>query len=219
MKKVKIIILLLIIAVASHAQQPPFWNDIQAFKKQDSIKMPLANQVLFIGSSSFTIWTDIQSYFPAIHIINRGFGGSSISDLLMYKEDVIFKYRPKQIVIYCGENDFAANDTASVETVVSKFKLLFTLIRNRNKKIPVAFVSLKPSPARQHLMPKFVAANKQIEIFLKQYRQAVFIDVYYRMLDKDGSPRKDIFGPDNLHMNVKGYAIWQKAIAPYLVKN
>ncbi len=219
MKKVKIIILLLIIAVASHAQQPPFWNDIQAFKKQDSIKMPLANQVLFIGSSSFTIWTDIQSYFPAIHIINRGFGGSSISDLLMYKEDVIFKYRPKQIVIYCGENDFAANDTASAETVVSKFKLLFTLIRNWNKKIPVAFVSLKPSPARQHLMSKFVAANKQIETFLKQYRQAVFIDVYYKMLDKDGSPRKDIFGPDNLHMNAKGYAIWQKTIAPYLVKN
>lgn len=219
MKKIKIAILFLIVAVTSQAQQPAFWNDIEAFKKQDSIKMPLANQVLFTGSSSFTKWTDIQNYFPATPIINRGFGGSSFSDLLMYKEQVIFKYHPKQIVIYCGENDFASNDTVSVETVVSKFKLLFTLIRNWNKKIPVAFVSLKPSPSRQHLMPKFVAANKQIELFLKQYRKAAFIDVYFKMLDKDGSPMKDIFGPDNLHMNAKGYAIWQKAIAPYLVKN
>ncbi|MFM9908859.1 MAG: GDSL-type esterase/lipase family protein, partial [Chitinophagaceae bacterium] len=200
-------------------QQPPFWNDIQAFQKKDSIKMPQTNQVLFIGSSSFTMWTDIQNYFPAIPIINRGFGGSSISDLLMYKEEVIFKYRPKQIVIYCGENDFAASDTVSVETVVLRFKELFTAIRSRYKKIHIAYVSMKPSPSRQQLMPKFVSANTKIKLFLKQYRNTAFIDVYHKMLKPGDTPMTDIFLDDNLHMNAKGYTIWQKAIAPYLVKN
>ena len=32
-------------------------------------------------------------------------------------------------------------------------------------------------------------------------------------------PRNDIFLSDGLHMNAKGYAIWQKIIEPYLLKN
>jgi len=201
-----------------YAQQPPFWNDIQAFKKQDSIHMPAARQVLFVGSSSFTKWTDVQSYFPSIPIINRGFGGSSLTDLLRYKEDVIFKYKPKQIVIYCGENDFAGSDTISVTTVVKRFTELFGLIRSRYKDIPIAYVSMKPSPSRQYLMPKFEKANMAIQQFLKKYKKTVFIDVYHSMLKPDGAPMTDIFVQDNLHMNAKGYAIWKKQIAPHLLK-
>jgi lysophospholipase L1-like esterase len=38
------------------------------------------------------------------------------------------------------------------------------------------------------------------------------------MLDTNGMVFKDIFIGDKLHMNAKGYAIWQKIIAPTLVK-
>ena len=31
-------------------------------------------------------------------------------------------------------------------------------------------------------------------------------------------PMEDIFLNDRLHMNAKGYAIWQKIIEPYLIK-
>jgi len=219
MKHILSIAILLFVANTINAQQPPFWNDIQNFKKQDSIKMPAQKQVLFVGSSSFTNWKDVQNYFPSIPIINRGFGGSSLTDVLRYKEDVIFKYNPKQIVIYCGENDFAGNDTLSVETVVARFKELFTHIRNRFKNIPVAYVSMKPSPSRQHLMLKFEQANEKIANYLKKYRKTVFIDVYHHMLKPNGTPMTDIFLADNLHMNAKGYAIWQKLIAPHLLKD
>ena len=181
--------------------------------------MPAARQVLFVGSSSFTNWKDVQNYFPTIPIINRGFGGSSLTDLLRYKEEVIFKYKPKQIVIYCGENDFAGSDTVSVTTVVKRFTELFGLIRSRYKDIPIAYVSMKPSPSRQHLMPKFEKANMEIRQFLKKYKKTVFIDVYHSMLKPDGSPMTDIFLQDNLHMNAKGYAIWKKQIAPHLLKD
>ena len=64
-----------------YAQQDlPFWDDIQAFKHQDSIQMPPQHAILFVGSSSFTKWTDVQNYFPGYTIINRGFGGSSLPD-------------------------------------------------------------------------------------------------------------------------------------------
>jgi lysophospholipase L1-like esterase len=217
MKKLLSVFLLFILFQSGYAQKPDFWDDIEAFRKRDSIEMPAPNQVLFVGSSSFTLWTDVQTYFPSVPILNRGFGGSSLIDLLRYKEEVIFKYKPKQIVMYCGENDFAANDTVSVQTVVGRFKQLFGVTRQRLGNISFVYVSMKPSPSRKHLMPKFAKANAEIRSFLKKYRNTAFVDVYQSMLKPDGSPMTDIFLEDNLHMNAKGYAIWQKLLAPYLL--
>jgi lysophospholipase L1-like esterase len=196
----------------------PFIEEIKAFKKEDSLRFPGSGKILFAGSSSFTKWTDVQNYFPAYPIINRGFGGSSLTDLIYYAEDVIFKYQPKQIVIYCGENDFAGNDSLYPAQVAQRFIELFNLIRARYKKVPIAYISMKPSPARQHLMPKFNVANVMIRSFLNTKKKTAFIDVYHKMLNEDGTPLKDIFVEDNLHMNAKGYAIWQKIIKDFLKK-
>src|SRR5690242_21061336 len=89
MKLAKHFLLLLFISITQFlsAQNPPFWDDIQAFKKQDSLQMPQQHAILFIGSSSFTKWTDVQNYFPNYTIINRGFGGSSLPDIIRYAED------------------------------------------------------------------------------------------------------------------------------------
>jgi lysophospholipase L1-like esterase len=217
---IRLFLLLFIFSVRLAAQETPlpFWNDIQAFKKQDSVSLPGTGKILLVGSSSFTKWKDVQNYFPTYPIINRGFGGSSLTDVIRYRDDVIFKYQPKQIVIYCGENDFAASDTVSAEMVISRFKELFSLIRSRYKNVPVAYISMKPSPSRQRLLPKFLVANLAIKNFLKKKRKTDFIDVYYKMLKEDGTPMDDIFIDDKLHMNAKGYAIWQKLIEPFLLK-
>jgi lysophospholipase L1-like esterase len=200
------------------AQEIPFWSDIQAFKKQDSLQMPPQHEILFVGSSSFTKWTDVQNYFPNYPIINRGFGGSTLLDVMMYADNVILPYQPKQIVIYCGENDLAYNDSVSAQTVVNRFIALCDIITHVWQNVPIDFVSIKPSPSRAKLMPKMVETNKLIESFLKTKSNTAFIDVYHKMLNANGKPIGEIFGPDSLHMNAKGYAIWQKEIEPYLVK-
>ena len=180
--------------------------------------MPAKNQILFVGSSSFTKWTDVQDYFPRYKIINRGFGGSTLEDVIRYANDIILPYHAKQIVIYCGENDLASSDTVTAEMVFDRFKQLFNIIRKDAPNVAVAFVSLKPSPSRQHLWDKMQVANKQIKNFLATQKKAAFIDVYHKMFNKDGTVMQDIFIEDNLHMNAKGYAIWKKAIQPYLLK-
>lgn len=200
----------------SFCQEPPFWSDIQAFKKQDSMHMPPSHEILFVGSSSFTKWTDVQNYFPNHPIINRGFGGSTLLDVMMYSDNVILPYQPKQIVIYCGENDLAYSDTISAQTVANRFFTLFDLIRHVWEKAPIDYISIKPSPSRAKLMTKMVETNDLIESFLKTKSNTSFIDVYHKMLDANGKPISEIFGPDSLHMNAKGYAIWQKEIEPHL---
>ena len=143
MKKL-IVFLLVFVCIKSFSQQthPPFWQDIQNFKHEDSLHKPPANPILFVGSSSFTKWTDVENYFPGYTIFNRGFGGSTLPDLIGYENDVIFKYNPKEIVIYCGDNDVASSDTITAVTVLRRFQKLYSDIRAKYPKVPVVFVSI-----------------------------------------------------------------------------
>src|SRR6185503_15836500 len=215
----RIINIFLFILLADAVVAQPFADEIKAFKKQDSIQAPPKHAILFVGSSSLRLWKNIQNDFPGYTIINRGFGGSSLPDVIRYEKDIIFPYDPKQIIIYCGENDFASSDTVTVQTVVNRFKTLFADIRNKWSKVPIAFISIKPSPSRWHLKNKIEEANTIIKNFLKKKKKTSFIDVYHKMLGVDGAPLPDIFLEDKLHMNAKGYAIWQKEIQSFLRKD
>ena len=218
MKKIFLLLCIISIGILATAQgtETPFRKEIDAFKKKDSIQMPAAHSILFVGSSSFTKWTDVQDYFPGYPIINRGFGGSSLPDVIRYVDEVIIPYDPKQIVIYCGENDIAGSDTITAQTVLKRFQILFSLIRNKLPKVPIAFVSLKPSVSRWAMEARFVETNKLIKDFLRKQSKTKFINIHDAMLNAGGSVMTDIFIADNLHMNAKGYKIWQPIILPYL---
>jgi lysophospholipase L1-like esterase len=208
----------LFILISAQGFAQPFADEIQAFKTQDAAKPPPEHAILFIGSSSFRKWTDVASYFPGYTIINRGFGGSTLPDLVRYAPDIIFPYQPKQVVIYCGDNDLASSDNISSDSVFERFKVLFELIRKNMPGENIVYVSIKPSPSRAKLFKKMQKANLLIQTFLSINNQASFVNVFDKMLNPDGLIMTDIFLEDNLHMNAKGYAIWQKAMTPYLSK-
>jgi lysophospholipase L1-like esterase len=212
-----LVLLFAICIIQSNAQ--PFINEINAFRKADSINTPIKKPILFIGSSSFTNWKDVSASFPKHTILNRGFGGSSLPHLITYAEDIIFKYNPKQIVIYCGENDLSGGPQITSEVVLERFTKLFKLIRSRYPKVPIAYISMKPSPSREKLLNVMQEGNEKIKKFIQVQKKSVYINVYSSMLNQDGSIMTDIFLSDKLHMNKKGYEIWQKIIEPYLVNN
>jgi lysophospholipase L1-like esterase len=201
-----------------NAQSYPFEEQISRFRQQDSISFLEKGQILFVGSSTFTLWHDVTGYFPGYPIINRGFGGSAIPDLIHYADQIITPYYPKQVVIYCGENDFAREETLSEKVVLKRFKRLFELIHSHLPETNIAYVSMKPSPSRTHLMRKFKRTNTRIKRYLYQKENTAYIDVYSVILNKDGTPRLEIFLEDNLHMNAKGYALWAYTLQPSLLK-
>ena len=214
----KYFILLAFLAIAENAISQPFINEIKAFRRADSTSMPPQNAILLIGSSSFTNWKDVAKYFPEHTIINRGFGGSSLPHMIMYAEDIIFKYNPKQILIYCGENDLTGGPSITADTVFERLKTLYTLIRSRYKKVPIAYISMKPSPSREKNLETMQKGNAMIKSFMEHEKRSSYIDVYSSMLDANGKILTHIFLSDKLHMNAEGYKIWQGVIAPYLVK-
>lgn len=217
----KLILFLLIVTLSSNvqAQHPPFWDEIAAFQKADSINPPPEHPIIFTGSSSFQKWTGVREAFPGYPIINRGFGGSTLPDVIRYTEQVIVKYDPRQIVIYCGDNDLASSDTVTPAVVLRRFEELFFLIRAKLDRADILYVSIKPSPSREQLMPRMEETNRLIRKFLRKQKHARFVDVYHKMLTPEGKPMDDLFLGDKLHMNAKGYAIWQRIIQRKLDKS
>lgn len=199
------------------ARAQSFLNEVNAFSKQDSLDAPSKNAILLIGSSSFTYWKDVATYFPGRVFINRAFGGSSLTHQIEYVEKVVYPYRPKQILIYCGENDIAASQMVTADSVFNRFVRLHQLIRKKYPAVRISFVSIKPSPVRAEFLSTVIISNKLIADFCRKNKKTDFIDVFSSMLNTEGKPMEELFIADRLHMNAKGYAIWSKIIAPYLV--
>lgn len=217
MKKILSAFLLLCFTIAfSQEKKPMFWLDIQNFKKEDQQNPPPKDAILFLGSSSFTKWTDVADYFPTKTIINRGFGGSRLTDLNDFADDLLSPYQPKQIIIYCGENDFADNHKLKAKVVVNRFKSFYKKIRERFPNIEVDYISIKYSPSREVIWPQMKEANKKIAAFMEKEPNAEFIDVTKAMQDANGNVRKDIFVEDMLHFKPEGYQIWTKVMTPYM---
>jgi len=108
----------------------------------------------------------VSDYFPGYKIINRGFGGSSMTDVFRYSYDIIIPCKPKQVVIYYGENDLAKPDSPAALEIFLRCTRLFGIIRTNLAEMRISFVFIKPSPVRAHIQTKVQAANKGIKAFI-----------------------------------------------------
>lgn len=218
MRKIILLITALYFSILSIAAQtkPPFWDDVQTIKKYDQLFKSPVHPVLFVGSSSIRKWDNLPQVFAKYNALNRGIGGAVINDITFYLNDVVFPYQPRQIVLYVGENDII-NDKVTADTVLNRTIALYKAIRAKLPAIPIAYISIKPSPSRDKFRDKAVASNELIKKFLAGEKNTSFIDIFPKML-KDGKSRNELFVDDMLHMNSEGYAIWEKAVKPYLIK-
>ncbi len=192
----------------------PFASEILAFEAADAEKPPEPDGVLFVGSSSIRLWTTLGKDFPDLPVINRGFGGSQIADSTRYADRIVLPYKPKTIVLYAGDNDIAAG--RSPEQVLADFKAFVAKVGSALPKTRVLFIAIKPSIARWKLVDKIREANRLVEEFTQGDEKLAFIDIFTPMLGEDGMPRGDLLGPDGLHLNEKGYALWREVVAAKL---
>lgn len=191
-----------------------FAPEIAAFAAADKAQAPAPCGFLFVGSSSVRFWTSLQKDMAPLPVINRGFGGSEISDVDFYFDRTVAPYRPRAIVFYAGENDIAAGK--SPDQVAADFARFMDLKTQALGATPVYFVSLKPSKLRFAQLDKQAQVNARVQAMARRRGDLRYIDVVAAML-QDGKP-KDIFRPDNLHMTPDGYAIWTRIIRPLLVE-
>jgi hypothetical protein len=109
------------------------------FQKTGFNSFPPKNAILLIGSSSFHYVERCTDYFPVIQLLT-GIWRLYFIRSIRYANDIIFPYEPKQIVIYCGENDLASSDSVTAEMVVDRFIQLFEVIRRKLKHLLLIYL-------------------------------------------------------------------------------
>lgn len=202
------------VAAAAPAEDAPFENEIRAFEAADAKNPPAPGGVLFVGSSSIRLWTTLADDFPGLPVVNRGFGGSQVADSVRYAPRIVLPYNPKTIVLYAGDNDIA--EGKSPEQVLADFKTFVETIRAELPETRILFISIKPSTARWRLIDKIRRANRLVRGFTTERERLGYIDIFTPMLGNDGKPRAELLGPDGLHLNEKGYALWRGVVAAAL---
>ena len=212
--------LALFAAGAAWALPPPpqSWQpDVDRLVADDSAHPPPQNGVLFVGSSSIRMWTDLAADFPGVPVIDRGFGGSAIADSTYYADRIVIPWHPRLVVMYAGDNDIAEGDTPA--QVSDAFKAFVARVRRALSDVAIAYISIKPSLARAALWPQMREANRMVADWSRQQKDITFVDVAARMLDASGKPRAELFRADGLHMDAAGYAIWVQALKPVLARH
>jgi lysophospholipase L1-like esterase len=188
---------------------------IEQFKSWDQKNSRPADPILFVGSSSIRFWKTAEA-FPRFPVINRGFGGSHISDVQHYYDAVIGKYEPKLIVFYEGDNDIAAGK--SVDQVLGDYKQLIERILSDKPEAQFLFIPIKPSSSRWNYWPEMQEVNQRIKNYNKQNDRLHYVDLATPVLNAEGTPNDSLFLDDQLHLNESGYAKWNSVLRPVLEK-
>lgn len=203
-------------ATNSSAEVDPmrFEPEIRKFEVVDQRTPPPQRPVLFTGSSSVRLWNTLSNDFPKHRVLNRGFGGSHMSDLNFYFDRIVKPYRPSLIVVYEGDNDLAAGK--SVDAVYADYLHFLKRVRTDLPGTPVLLLAAKPSPSRTPLLGSQRDLDHRLQQLASTTPDIHFIDTFRPLVDADGNPRRELFREDFLHMNAKGYALWRELISPVL---
>jgi lysophospholipase L1-like esterase len=189
-------------------------NEVQRLEKEQTL-LPYDPKLIFYGSSSIRLWENLYNDFAAFQPVNLGFGGSTLASCVWFFDRLIAPYRPASIIVYAGDNDLG--DGRHPEEVFIFFQQLVCRTRQQFGDIPLAFISIKPSITRWNIVDSIRYTNTLIEGEIKrQGNNLHFINVYNRMTDNAGYPKREFLDPDGLHINDKGYALWKEIIQQYL---
>ena len=168
--------------------------------------------MLFVGSSSIVFWETSLS-FPGYPVINRGFGGASLPEVIHYYDDVIKTHAPSVVVVYC---DIDVENGKSPEFSVQAFKQLVNRIEEDFPATDVIFLSMKPTLI-DDVLGKQVRKNKLItNELLAEYSDSKdnlhYVDISKVMFADDTRLKSEIFIADGMHLNSLGYELWDPIV-------
>jgi len=193
-----------------------FEEEIKEFEAADKVRFPPKEAILFTGSSSIRMWKTVAEDMVPLPVINRGFGGSTIPEVIYYADRIVFPYKPKIIVFYCGENDIQEQTLPQI--VFQNFKKFVGMVEERLPETKIVYLSMKPSLSRFEKWRVFQTGNRMIEKFAESREDVLYLDVSETMLSENEKPDSTIFISDGLHMNQKGYQRWTQLLKPVLLK-
>ena len=193
----------------SAAKGPERWEEtIKKFEAADVASPPPKGAVLLVGGSNARRWTDVADYFPQQQVINRGFGGALLADVVHFADRIVLPYAPRVIVLNAGGNDLAAGK--SPEEVRDACRAFAKKVAAALPKTRIISISVPPV-LRSANSPESLAVIRRTNALLAELAREepalAFIDLFPVFADSEGKTRAELFVEDGTHFSPKGYAI------------
>lgn len=193
-------------------RQIRFEPDVQEIEKYP-VK---TGKVLLYGSSFFRVWgrqRAKQQWAEAtngvLQVLNHGFGGATVDELIHYYERLVLPYSPSAIVFRAGYNDICQGKSV-VETMQETQRLL-EMARNDFPSIKLILILVfDVGSATKAKLEEF----RQYNMFLQKYAveneniETIDLNPLFYKEEKDigtGQNFRDIFQDDKVHLTDEGY--------------
>lgn len=196
---------------------PAEWDrEMRLFAMSDAVVPRPEGAIVAVGSSSMRFWHErIKEDLAPLTIIPRGFGGSTMNDVLHHLDSLVLQYKPRAVMIYEGDNDIAKG--INNDFILNRYQAAIARIHQQDETTRIYLFSVKPSISRLDMWPQMQAFNEMLERLCKKDDRLTYVDVATPMLE-DGKPLTHIFVGDDLHLNAAGYDIWRDAVRPVMLK-
>jgi len=189
-------------------------EEVQRVEKEIT-KLNYHPELLFYGSSSIRLWETLYDDFKICRPVNLGFGGSTLEACVFFFERIMEPYNPSHLIIYAGDNDLG--DGKKPQEVHSYFIQLCEAAHKCFGKVPLSYISIKPSLSRWQINDVIKYTNKLIHQTIQKHKQYMhFVNVYDSMIGADGMPLPQLYVDDGLHLSAEGYAIWKTVLLTHI---
>jgi lysophospholipase L1-like esterase len=199
---------------------PTLWEpDIAQLEAKTALLNNHHERVLFVGSSSIRFWQTLAIDMSPFSVIQHGFGGATVNDVVHFSDRLINAFNPRAVVVFVGTNDITPRQVRSTTEMLGAYRRLVSNIRHDLPTTPIIFIAITPSPHRWSVWPQASETNRLLNDFINSQNNLYLVDTSSGLLGGDGRPDKSFYRLDGLHLGDKGYAVWTKRVKAKLLQH
>jgi lysophospholipase L1-like esterase len=175
---------------------------------------------VLVGDSITIQWGESwKQAFPDLKAVNIGIGGDKAQNVLWRLDHGgVDGLEPKAIVLMIGNNNMFFTPETGVEAAAKGIEMC---VKNLREKFPAAAIIVaKILPAHAPGSAFYEDIKKTNAVLdlqkLASDPKVKALDLTSDFTNADGTIKKELFKPDNIHLSTAGYAVYAERLKPLL---
>jgi GDSL-like Lipase/Acylhydrolase family len=202
----------------ARSEDPTVWEEAVTELESNSRGLFGPGQgVVFIGSSSIRLWGTLAQDMAPIGVLQHGFGGAKLNDIVYYAQRLVNAWQPRAVVVFAGTNDIDPQASKTPQALLASYKKFVAAVRADQPDVPIYYIGITPSPLRWTVWPVARSTNALIENLSESDPNLHYIETSAGLMGSNGEPDPDNYRLDGLHLTAQGYGVWREIIRKRLL--
>lgn len=179
--------------------------------------------VLLVGDSITIQWGEAwKKHLPNLKAVNIGIGGDKTQNVLWRLDHGgVEGLQPEAIVLMIGNNNMFFTPETGIEAAALGIQMCVKNLREKFPDAAIVVAKILPAHAPGN---RFYEDIKKTNAALDRLRldsdpKVRVLDLWSDFTNADGTIKKDLLAPDNIHLSPKGYVVYSQKLKPLLEKS